>query len=137
MAFLRAFLTILLTAVVLSSCKKSTDSGHGPSIYGYWKGKYGTGNTYPFYVWIVEFRSNGTVRVYNGVDNIADSAASIRADGTFTLTGSSVELHYLFAATAESYSSTAEVDTKYIFMEGSWGSGANTSDGGKFYLFKL
>lgn len=117
--------------VLIVSCKKDKDETQKPSLAGFWKGKYGNTTSYPSLGYAFLFRTDGTVRVFNNLD----TAAALKAEGTYTLSGSTVSTKYTYS-NATVYSTSAAMDAKMIFMEGTWGSGTNTTDGGKFFIVK-
>ncbi len=134
------FLAMLFIALVtFASCKKDDPTpapapAAVPSLVGFWAGKYGSGaTTYPTAGYAFLYRADGTVRVYNATD----TASALKAEGTYVITGNSVTSTYAYlpALTAK-YSTTAIVDAKFTFTEGTWGSGTNTSNGGNYFLNK-
>jgi len=62
------FIAIFSMCIIFSSCKKSSDPAPtDPGYVGFWKGKYGSGTTaYPTNGYSFLFRSNGTVRIFDG-----------------------------------------------------------------------
>jgi hypothetical protein len=104
-----------------------------PSINGLWKGKYGNGaTTYPTAGYSFLYRSNGTVRVFDGTDT---STAS-KAEGTYTITGTTVNSTYTYLPAGSTFSTTATFNTAFTFIEGTWGNGTNTSNGGRYFVVK-
>jgi hypothetical protein len=129
------FALVALTSVLLfSSCKKDdpAPASTDPAYVGLWKGKYGVGTSAPNYGYAFLFRNNGTVRVFNS----SDTATAGKAEGTFSVTGSTVTTTYKYITAGDQYSTTAVMDTKSTFIEGTWGSGTNTTNGGKFFIVK-
>jgi hypothetical protein len=127
------FALVALTSVLLlSSCKKDNPAPTDPAYAGLWKGKYGVGTSAPGYGYAFLFRNNGTVRVFND----SDTATASKAEGTFSVTGSTVTTTYKYITAGDQYSTTAVMDTKSTFIEGTWGSGSNTTNGGKFFIVK-
>jgi hypothetical protein len=120
--------------MVFTSCKKSSDPmPTDPGYVGLWKGKYGGGATaYPTSGYSFLFRNNGTVRVFDG----SDTATASKAEGTYSLTGATVNCTYTYVGTTSQFSTAATIDPKYSFQEGTWGSGTNTSNGGKYFIVK-
>ncbi|HVM88091.1 MAG TPA: hypothetical protein VMT76_07865 [Puia sp.] len=133
--------TILTVSVVtcailiFASCKKSNSS---PSISGFWKGNYSvSANTsdtsLDTYGYCALLRNNGTCRFYDG----ADTASASKAEGTYSYSNNAFKATYTYAGSGNntfSVSATVTGNTNYI--QGSWGSGTNTSNGGGFYLYK-
>lgn len=126
LVFLFAFVFLLF-----SSCKKSKDPVVTASIVGFWTGKYGQSTSYPSSGYAALFRSNGTVRFFNS----ADTASGTKAEGTYTISGTTINATYTFSV-GDSYSISATADPKFTFLEGSWGSGTNTTNGGKWFMYK-
>jgi hypothetical protein len=130
-----AILLATFTAVILfSACKKSDPAPPSdPAYVGLWKGKYGNGTTvYPTSGYAFLFRNNGTVRVFNS----ADTTAATKAEGTFTISGTTINTTYNYIGGGGTYSTTATMDSKNTFQEGTWGSGTNTTNGGNFFIVK-
>lgn len=104
-----------------------------PGYVGFWKGKYGSGTTaYPTSGYSFLFRSNGTVRVFDG----SDTTSANKAEGTYSITGAAVAATYTYVGTTSQFSIAATIDPRYSFQEGTWGSGANTTNGGKYFIVK-
>lgn len=127
-------LMIASIAIAMVSCKKDKDeTPPPPSVVGFWKGKYGNGaTTYPTAAYAFLFRSNGTVRVFEG----ADTTTAGKAEGTYTVSGTTVNTTYTYLNSGPTYSTTAVTDAKFTLLEGSWGSGTNTTNGGRFFVNK-
>jgi hypothetical protein len=122
---------LLIACTAFVSCKKDKDEA--ATIVGFWKGKYGTPNTYPTYGYAFLFRADGTVRVFNS----ADTTAAQKAEGTYTVTNAVVNTTYTYQGGGNlKYSTTATVDPRFTFMEGTYGSNANTTGGGQFFINK-
>ncbi|MFT4032511.1 MAG: hypothetical protein QM669_08825 [Siphonobacter sp.] len=122
---------ILLTVFAFIACSKDDDPK--PGINGLWTGKYGSSTAaYPTNGYAFLFRSNGTVRVFNGIDTTIAS----KAEGTYAILGTTITTNYTYQGTSSTYSTSATVNTNYTFMEGTWGSGTNTTNGGQFFIYK-
>ncbi len=122
-----------MTLVTISSCKKDDPEPVAPTIDGFWVGKYGNGSTaYPTNGYAALFRSNGTVRVFDG----ADTTKALKAEGTYTVTGADVKATYTYTPGGSKFSFAATVDGKFTFLEGTWGSGDNTTNGGRWFMNK-
>jgi hypothetical protein len=78
------------------------------------------------------FRSNGTVRVFDGID----TASASKAEGTYTISGSTVTTNYTYLGSGPTYSTSATVNSNFTFLEGTWGPGTSTSGSGQFFLVK-
>jgi len=120
---------IAVSAIIFSACKK--EKHDDPSIVGFWKGKYGGTSNYPNLGYALLFRSNGTVRVFDG----SDTATAGKAEGTYTVIGSTVNLTYTYG-TSGTYSASATANSGLNFLEGTWGSGTNITNGGRFFVNK-
>lgn len=132
-----------LTAIAFASCSKDDNSTvtttpvtttPPPSIVGLWKGKYGNGAaTYPTSGYAFLYRADGTVRVFNSID----TATAGKAEGTYIKSGATVTTTYTYLAPASgTYSTSATVDANFTFVEGTWGSGTNTTNGGMYFVNK-
>jgi hypothetical protein len=78
------------------------------------------------------FRNNGTVRVFNS----ADTTSATKAEGTYSISGSTVTTNYTYIGTSNTYSTSSTFNPQYTFMEGTYGIGASTTGGGQFFLVK-
>jgi hypothetical protein len=124
------FIAVIACSFIFLSCKKDK-APESASIVGFWSGKYGSSTDYPTSGYAALFRANGTVRFFNSTD----TATATKAEGTYTISGSAVTASYTYSV-GDSYSVSAIVDSKFTFLEGSWGSGANTTNGGKWFMAK-
>lgn len=121
-------------AIGLSACKKD-DPEPAPSMVGFWQGKYGATENYPTNGYAFLFRSDGTVRVFNGVDTA--SAAVGRGEGIYSILGSTVTAKYTYLSEGgATFSISGTVNAPFTFLEGTWGSGDNTSGNGRFFIVK-
>lgn len=121
--------------LVFLSCKKSSDPAPAPdpAYVGFWKGKYGNGATaYPANGYAFLFRKDGTVRVFNNTD----TTVAAKAEGIYSMLGTAVNTTYTYIVGGAQYSTVTSIDPNYTFQEGSWGSGTNTTNGGKFFIVK-
>jgi hypothetical protein len=133
--FMKKYLFIAASAIALStsSCKKDDPVATDPIHVGLWKGKYSNGSTtYPTSGYAMLLRTNGTLRAYDGVD----TATAVKAEGTYTISGTTINTTYTYLSGGSTYSTTAALDTKTTFIEGTWGSGTNTTNGGRYFLVK-
>lgn len=124
------FSAVVLCSLVFISCKK--DKVESPSIVGYWKGKWGGSDAYPTYGYAAIFRSNGTVRVFDG----ADTATAAKAEGTYTVSGTTVTASYLYQGATTPILISSKVDAKFTFLEGTWGNSPSSTSGGKWFMNK-
>jgi len=129
MTFKKIIPFVLCLSVFAISCKKDKEN---PSIVGFWKGKYGSNTAYPNLTYAFLFRGNGTVRVFNN----SDTANASKAEGTYTVTGNTVKTTYVYSEILQQCSTIATVDSKFTFMEGTWGNGTNTTNGGYYFINK-
>ncbi|MEQ1834594.1 MAG: hypothetical protein ABL977_16230 [Candidatus Eisenbacteria bacterium] len=125
-----------LTGVLLSSCGKDDNptapTAAAPGISGLWIGKYGSATAYPSSGYSFYYRADGSVRVYDG----ADTAAASKAEGTYTLVGSTVASTYTYLGGGSTFSTTATVNTQFTFIEGTWGPGSTPSGSGLYFVVK-
>jgi hypothetical protein len=133
--FMKKFLFIALAAILVTvtSCKKDDPVATDPIHVGFWKGKYSNGSTtYPTSGYAMLLRANGTMRAYDG----ADTATAGKAEGTYTISGTTINTTYTYLGGGSTFSTTAILDAKTTFAEGTWGSGTNTTSGGRYFLVK-
>lgn len=126
------FVAFVLSLVFVSCKKDSSPAPESPSMQGFWKGKWGNAANYPSYGYAATFRSNGTVRFFDG----ADTSTAVKAEGNYTVSGSTVTATYTYAGSSSPISVSATVSSKFTFLEGSWGTGGNPSNGGLWILVK-
>ncbi|WP_407526135.1 hypothetical protein PDL71_04880 [Lacibacter sp. MH-610] len=126
------FACLLITCCFIS-CKKEKECPvpDAPSMVGFWQGKYGGSTVYPTSGYAALFRSNGTVRIYDGTD----TATAGKAEGTYNVSGNTVTATYNYSPSIQ-YSISATVDSKFTFLEGTYGSGTNTTNGGRWFMNK-
>ncbi len=128
----------LVALVTFASCKKDdptpvAPTPVAPSLVGFWKGKYGSGATsYPTSGYCFLYRTGGTVRVFDG----ADTTAAAKAEGTYAINGNKVTTTYTYTPGGGTFSISATVDAKFTFIEGTWGSGTNVTNGGNYFVNK-
>lgn len=124
---------VFFSSFFLMSCKKDKDEK--PSLHGYWVGKYSSSSTtYPTTPYAIILRSNGTARV---LANNVDTTAGAKAEGTYTIAGSTLTCTYTYIPPGVgTYSLQTDVNKIFTFMEGSWGNGTNTTNGGKLFFVK-
>lgn len=126
-------IAVIASSLVFISCKKENcPAPETASMVGFWQGKYGGTTSYPSSGYSALFRSNGTVRFFDGVD----TATASKAEGTYSVTGSTVTATYTYLSSGPQYSISATVDGKFTFLEGTYGSGTNTSGSGKWFMVK-
>ena len=136
----KLILAVLAVTIILASCKKSTTTvttniPPAPSILALWKGKYGSGTAYPNSGYAFLFRSNGTVRTFNATDTTLSTTS--KAEGTYLVSGTTVTTTYTYLAPASgTFSTSATIDANMTFIEGTWGSGTNVTNGGLYFIVK-
>ncbi len=133
----RKFLTVLaiLTATVLitTSCKKDTTvTEPTPTYIGYWKGKYGPGTNRPTLDYAMLLKTNGSFRIYEGTD----TATAVKYEGSYTVTGTNFTGTYNLVGGGIQYTTLAGFNAQFTSMDGTYGSGTNTSNGGSYVLNK-
>lgn len=111
------FLTIATCVFMAMSCKKeSCPAPETPSIVGYWKGQYGLSTSNPNQFMAILYRANGTVRAY--ADG-SDSTTANKAEGTYTISGTSITTNFQFSGVAPT-TSTGTVDSKFTLIRANW-----------------
>lgn len=128
--FLAVLILLMASILTFWGCKKSKDDVK--TVVGYWEGKYGNGSGTPTLAYYFLFKSDGSVKVYA---NTADTASATKAQGTYTVSGTTIKTTYKFTSNL-TYSTSATVDNSFTSMAGTWGNNANTTDGGLFTLTK-
>ena len=127
------FIAVIVSSLIFISCKKeSCPAPETPSIVGFWKGKWGSSDAYPTNGYAALFRSNGSVRIYDG----ADTATASKAEGLYTVAGTTVTATYTYTGSSSPLAISATVDAKFTFLEGTWGTSPSTTSGGKWLLNK-
>ena len=132
----RSLLTfaIGLGTLIYFGCKKDNPEPK-PSMVGFWQGKYGVGDDYPSNGYAFLFRADGTIRVFNGTDTT--SAAVSKAEGIYSILGSTVTARYTYMSDGEdTFSFAGKVNAQFTFLEGTWGTGDNTVGNGKYFVVK-
>lgn len=122
---------LLCTATLFTACKKDNDNSDTPTIVGFWKGKYGSLTNYPSQAYGQLFRKDGTVRIYDG----NDTAAAFKGEGTYAVSNGTVTTSYSYTP-SNKYSTTTVINPAMTFQEGTYGSGNNPSNGGRYFLVK-
>ena len=129
----KVIIALLFGSLLVVSCKKeSCPAPETPTIVGFWGGKYGLAASYPTMGYSALFRSNGTVRFFDS----NDTAAASKAEGTYSISGSTVAATYVYVGTTGQFSVSATVDAKFTFLEGTYGSGLNTTNRGMWFMNK-
>ena len=123
---------LLIVAIACSHCKKENTASEPASVVGFWRGKFGNLSTYPTMGYSLLFRSDGTMRVYDGID----TATANKAEGSYSLEAMQVNTHYRFLSGGATFSASATVDERFTFIEGTWGMGTNATNGGRFFVNK-
>src|SRR5690606_10447287 len=125
-----------LGAFMFFACKKDNPEPQpAPSMVGFWQGKYGAGENYPTNGYAFLFRADGTIRVFNGIDTT--SAAVAKGEGIYSILGATVTAKYTYLSEGgATFSFTGAVNSSFTFLEGTWGSGDNTSGNGRYFVVK-
>jgi hypothetical protein len=124
-----SIITLLLSAAVFSSCKKSSDdiSSTGQanqSFAGNWVGAYGFGNEVPAIYYRFNIKSNGTIEELN-------SSGASKGTGTWNLNGNSFTAKYQWKAPMNTvFSVAATYNSATGKLSGTWGYNNNAADGG-------
>ncbi len=134
MKHLRQSIYFVLPAfiILLASCHKDKDAAPAAGIEGYWVGKWGGGTTTPANGYAFVFRSNGTARVFDGMD----TATASKAEGTYTLSGSTLQVTYQYDPASSILITSSIVNAGFTHTDGSWGIFPSTTDGGTFFIDK-
>lgn len=126
-------IAVIACSFIFISCKKENcPAPETPSIVGFWKGKWGSSDDYPANGYAALFRSNGTVRIFDG----ADTSTAGKAEGTYSVSGTTVTATYTYAGSSSLLAIAATADAKFTFLEGTWGTSPSSNDGGKWILNK-
>lgn len=115
---------ILLLAIVASFITACKEDDPAPSVVGFWSGTYDGSAS-----WHMLYRSNGTVRVFDG----ADTATAGKAEGTYTVSDS-VRTTYTYIGGGPTYSTAGKMNDAATTMVGTYGAGTVTNGGGIFAL---
>jgi hypothetical protein len=134
--FITAVLTLTVVIVIsgIVSCSKK-DKLDDPKkvVVGYWKGKYGASSTSLTQSWEFLFRSDGTLRVFDGADTTTTTG---KGEGTYTIADSVVMTHFAFFVNPSYiFSSTGVLNTNDTKMTGTYGR-PGSSGTGYFFLDK-
>lgn len=125
-------LVLALIATTFYSCEDD-DVTPTPSIVGYWLGSYKYLGTSTEFGYAMLFRSDGTVRVYNGSDTTILGPTE-KAEGTYIISDS-VRINFSYIPNPE-LSAAAKLYTNDNEMVGTFGYGASTAGGGTFTLIR-
>ena len=132
----RKILTVLIVVAVIviaASCKKDTPSADPtPTYVGYWKGKYGTGTNRPTLDYAMLLKSNGTFLIYEG----ADTVTAVKYEGSFAVAGTDFTGTYNLISGGIQYATKAGFNAQFTGMDGTYGSGTNSTNGGTYVLTK-
>ena len=128
--FFAVLILLTTSTLIFWGCKKSKDDVK--TVFGYWEGKYGNGTGSPNKPYYFLFRPDGSVRVYA---NTVDTAAAEKAEGTYTVSGTTIKTTVKYSA-SDIVSTSGTVDNSFTSMAGTWGDGTNTTGGGLFTLAK-
>lgn len=125
MKVLKMFFSILLIAIVFVSCKKDNT----PTINGTWVGKFGENNETPTYFYKFVIKSGGVLQRL-------DNNNQVVATGTWQLSGAEFKGNYIFSDDNYKFSLSGLYTDFNGEMIGTWGTGNNSTNGGKFNLKK-
>ena len=131
MQLLKLFSLLLCAIGLFTACEKDKDDTNKPTIAGFWKGKYGGINNYPTLAYGQLFRADGTVRVYDG----NDTATAAKGEGTYVVSNGTVNTTYSYG-TSNKYSTAASIDAAMTLQEGTYGTGTNATNGGRYFIVK-
>jgi hypothetical protein len=124
---------VIASSLIFISCKKENcPAPETPSVVGFWKGKWGFNADYPSNGYAALFRSNGTVRIFDG----ADTTTATKAEGTYSVSGTTVTATYTYTGSSSPLAISATADAKFTFLEGTWGTSPSSINGGKWLLNK-
>jgi len=124
----------LLVAILLSGLAACTKTTITSRLNGFWKGKHGVYENYPTITFCMLFRENGTVRVF--VNQAPDTSQATKCEGSYNISNGVVYTHFTILNTSAEFSTSATVDSKFTFMDGTWGSDTSKTNGGHFFLNK-
>lgn len=131
----------LLLLVIFVACKKDPGPIPAKMLSGTWQGKYGISsspapgdtvlgdftNNY-----MIVFRENGTMTVYDGLED-----AILMAEGIYSLKGGKLLGEYTYVRGSTSNFSIQGTVHKADSLAGIWRIGSWGRTGGKFYVKKL
>jgi hypothetical protein len=123
--------TVLSLLFVFASCKKEKDPVY--SIEGYWVGKYGSGSATPTSGYSMLIEPGGVITVADG----SKISTSTKAVGTWTITGNVFKATYTYQNGGSTFSIQATFHNNGKLTEGTWGSGANVSGSGTWYMDRV
>jgi hypothetical protein len=127
----KLLLAAVLFTAFLSSCKKEECPKPTYPIEGLWVGKYGSGTNAPASGFSMVVEANGKVTVADG-DNITSSS---KAAGTWTLTGNVFKATYTYSSPGGStFTIQANFTNTGKLESGTYGSGANATGGGTWFM---
>jgi hypothetical protein len=131
--FFNTLLAFAATGFILVSCKKDNTTTPAPAAHeGYWKGKYGVGSNRPSLDYSMLIKSDGTFRIYDG----SDTATAVKYEGTYTVSGTTFTGVYNLVGGGIQYSTLAGFNAQFTGLDGTYGSGTNTTNGGNYTLTK-
>ena len=122
---------VLSLVLIFCSCKKEKDPVY--SIEGYWVGKYGSGSATPASGYSMLVEPGGVITVADG----SKISPSIKAVGTWTLTGNVFKATYTYQNGGSTFSIQANFSNTGKLTDGTWGSGSNVSGSGTWYMDRV
>jgi hypothetical protein len=128
----KVMLVAVLFTAMFASCKKESCPAAAVPTYpieGYWTGLYGTGTAAPSLGYSMVVEAGGKIVVADG----ATLNGGSNARGTYTIVGNVFKGTYAFSPT-NTYSFTATFNSAGKLEAGTWGSGANVSGIGTWFM---
>lgn len=116
--------------VLTTSCKKDECPAPTYPVEGLWVGKYGSGTNAPTSGFSMVVESGGKITVADG-DNITSSS---KATGTWTLTGNVFKATYTYSGGGNTFTIQANWSNNGKMTSGTYGSGANATGGGTWFM---
>ncbi|HLP36736.1 hypothetical protein [Lacibacter sp.] len=129
MKITKRYFLFLLAVSVFSACKKDSNIP-AFTIEGSWVGKLGSGSNTPGSQFEINVKPGGVLERINGNGGISGI-------GTWQVNGDTFTGHYEFTNSNGSASVQATIDkAANKLVNGTWGSGNNTSGAGTWYASK-
>lgn len=129
MKIIKPFILFIFAVSVFSACKKDSKAP-AFTIEGSWVGKLGSGSNTPGSQFEINVKPGGVLERING-------SGGISGIGTWQVNGDMFTGHYEFTNSNGSASVQATIDkSANKLVNGTWGSGNNTSGAGTWYASK-
>ncbi len=128
------FLFGVFICMTIISCKKdkATTTDPTPAYIGFWTGKYGIGTNRPTFDYAMLLKTNGVFRIYEG----ADTASAVKYEGNYTVAGTNFTGTYNLLGGGIQYTTVAGFNALFTGLDGTFGSGTNSTNGGSYTLVK-